>query len=299
MNMSNGNKKFKNFLLFAVLLDFLVGCAGLDRLVAGQTDRLKGAPFYKTYSKKISGDNSNVAYLNVGFDEKMSEEFFYAGRENALQPLADVMTAYLDSLQWSSRIDASALPKKGAPYVYVGSSEGETAPPGAEMQREEFDKYPPMIIYIQKPSKEWKASLAQLLEREAKEYLLFISIGFCEYPKADKGFFEKKVVLGTGYEEGIKFFSAEDKPVEVLLVTGILLDRQGNILRAGAEGILHKDTPFSLQIFDIQKSIDDNAIRQLLTEARREDLPGKPLKWEAAIHNLAAQLLPQRQLTIQ
>jgi hypothetical protein len=282
-----------------VLLEFLVGSAGRDLLAAGRTDRLKGAPFYKTYSKKISGDNRSVVHLGIGFDEEMRSEFFYAGRENALQPLADAMTAYLDSLQWSTRIDSPALPEKGAPYTYVGSSEGETAPPGAEMQREEFDKYPPMIIYIQKPSKEWKSSLAQLLVREEKEYLLFISIGFSEYPKANKRAFEKKVVLGTGYQEGVKFLSAEDKPVEVLQVTGMLLDREGNILRAGAEGILHKDTPFSLQIFDIQKSIDDAAIRKLLTQERREDLPGKPLKWKTAIHNLISQLLPQKQSTIQ
>lgn len=292
-------KNLAKLLLFAVLLEFLAGCAGLDRLAVGQTDRLKGAPFYKTYSKKISGDSRSVIYSGVGFDEKMSSEFFYAGRKNALQPLADAMTAYLDSLQWSTPIDSSALPQKGAPYVYVGSSEGETAPSGAEMQRNDSDKYPPMIIYIHKPSKEWKAALAQLLEEEEKEHLLFISIGFSEYPKSDKGLFEKKVVLGTGYEEGIKFFSAEDKPVEVLQVNGMLLDREGKILRAGAEGILHKDTPFWLQIFDIQKSIDDAAIRRLLTEARREDLPGKPLKWKVAIHNLVAQLLPQGQSTIQ
>lgn len=291
-------KVLANIILFATVLELLVGCAGLDRLAVGQTDRLKGAPFYKTYSKKISGDNGGVVHLKVDFDEKMNSESFYTGRKNVLQPLADAMTAYLDSLRWSTPFDSSVLPENGAPYVYVGSSEAETAPPGAETQRNDTDKYPPMIIYSQKPSKEWKSAIAQLLEEETKEYLLFINVGFSEYPKADKGIFEKKVVLGTGYEEGIKFFSAEDKPVEVLQVTGMLLDREGKILRAGAEGILHKDTPFWLQIFDIQKSIDDAAIRRLLTEERREDLPGKPLKWKAAIHNLIAQLLPQKQQTI-
>lgn len=203
--MTISNKKFEKLLLLTVLMEFLVGCAGLDLLAAGQTDRLKGAPFYKTYSKKIAGNNNSVAHLGVGFDEKMSEEFFYAGRENALQPLADIMTAYLDSLEWSSPADASALPRKGEPYVYVGSSEGETAPPGSEMQRESFDKYPPMIIYIQKPSKEWRTPLAQVLEGEAKEYLLFISIGFCEYPKHDKGFFEKKWYWEPGMRKASNF----------------------------------------------------------------------------------------------
>jgi len=74
---------------------------------------------------------------------------------------------------------------------------------------------------------------------------LCIKLGFSEYPKADKGAFGQKVVLGTGYEEGIKFLSAEDKPVEVLQVTGMLLDREGNIIRSGAEGIVAKDTTWS------------------------------------------------------
>lgn len=74
--------------------------------------------------------------------------------------------------------------------------------------------------------------------------MLWIKLGFSEYPKAAKGVFGKKVVLGTGYEEGIKFLSAEDKPVEVLQVTGMLLNREGNIIRSGAEGIVAKDTPF-------------------------------------------------------
>lgn len=285
-------RNFSQVFLIALLFDITTGSTGPRLLAAGQTDRLKGAPFYKTYSKKIPADNRGVLHLSVGIDEKTKSEFFYAGREKALQPLLDAMTVYLDSLQWSTRADSANLPGKGAPYVYIGSSEGEIAPPGAEMMREDFDKYPPMIIHIEKPSKEWKAALSELLRKEGKDFLLFISLGFTEYPKADKGMFGKKVVMGTGYEEGIEFLSAEDKPVEVLQITAILLNREGHILRAGAEGILHKDTPFSLQIFDVQKSIDDSAIQKLVSDERREDLPGNPLKWKIALHNLMRSSVP-------
>ena len=285
-------RNFNKVLLIALLFNMTAGSAGLRLLAAGQTDRLKGAPFYKTYSKKIPAGQRGVLHLAVGIDEATRNEFFYAGREKALQPLMDAMNAYLDSLQWSTRADSANLRGKGAPYVYVGSSEGEIAPPGSEMMREDFDKYPPMIIHIDKPSKEWKAGLSELLRKEDKDFLLFISLGFSEYPKADKGFFGKKVMLGTGYEEGIKFLSAEDKPVEVLQITAILLDREGNILRAGAEGILHKDTPFSLQIFDVEKSIDDSAIQKLVNDERREDLPGNPLKWKIALNNLMRSCVP-------
>lgn len=286
-------------MLILIALLFASACSSLNKLSTAQTDRLKGAPFYKSYSKNIAAENQEVRHFPVGLDGKIYTEFFHSGREKALQPLLEAMTAYLDSLSWSAPLNADGFMISGAPYVYVGSAEGEDAPPEAAMQRNESDKYPPMVIHIQKPGKEWKAALAQRLDESGGKYLLFINLGFSQYPKADKGLFEKKVVLGTKYEEGIKFLSAEDKPVEVLQVTGMLLDREGNILRAGSEGIVAKDTPFLLQIFDVQKSIDDETLRYLLNDARREDLPGKPLKWKVALHNLTAQMLPQNPFIIQ
>jgi hypothetical protein len=263
----------------------------LSAFSSGQTDCLKGASFYKTYNKKAVVVQAATGCAAIGFDELTKFEFSNAGREKALQPLAEAMNAYLDSLGWSKRIAGDSLPEKGAPYVYVGSAVGEGAPPEAAMQRNEYDKFPPMVIHIQKPSKAWRTALGALAQTNQAEYLLWIKLGFSEYPKAGKGVFGKQVVLGTGYEEGIKFLSAEDKPVEVLQVTGILLDREGNIVRAGAEGIVAKDTPFWAQIFDVQQAMNNEALQKLLQDERREDLTARPLKWQVALRNLAAQLL--------
>ena len=120
---------------------------------------------------------------------------------------------------------------------------------------------------------------------------------FDEFPKAAKSLFRKKVVLGTDYEVGLHFLTAIDKPVEVLQITSILLYRESNFLRAGSEGILAKDTPFLLQIFNIQKEINRKAIDKLINEARREDLPNKPQKWKVAVDNLSTKLLANRRLS--
>jgi hypothetical protein len=40
-------------------------------------------------------------------------------------------------------------------------------------------------------------------------------------------------------------------------------------------------------------------VLRLLEQERREDLPGKPLKWQVAIENLLAQLLGERSRVIQ
>lgn len=283
-----------NAVLAAAASALLVfGVIELNAFSSGRTDRLKGAPIYKTYDKKAVAQPARAGYAALSLDETTKSDFSFVGREQALQPLLEAMNVYLDSLGWGKRLRGEALPEKGAPYVYVGSAEGEGAPPEAAMQRSEHDKYPPMVIHILKPSNAWRNALGNAARTDQTEFVLWLKLGFSEYPKANKGAFEKKVVLGAGYEEGIKFLSAEDKPVEVLQVTGILLDRAGNLVRAGAEGIVAKDSPFWVQVLEAQEGMSNEALRTLLHEERREDLPGRPLKWQVALRNLVAQLLAQ------
>lgn len=268
---------------------FLFSLAFSGSIFGQQLDYLPKSPFYKNYEKR-SIQNAKLAHLPIAVDEMVFEEFFYKDREKALQPLVEVMNSYLDSLKRSVRLQSDFFPAKGSPYVFVGSSEAETAPPGSEMMREEHHKFPPMVIYMKKPSKEWKRQLEQALRNNNANCLLVIWVGFSEYPKANKGLFKKKVVLGTEYEREIRFLSAEDKPVEVLQLTGMLLDGEGRVLRAGAEGIIHEDTPFWAQVFDVQKAVDDKAIQELISNYRRDDLPGKPLAWQASLDMLIQQL---------
>ena len=221
----------------------------------------------------------------------VGEEFDYRDRAVLLEPLIRAVNHYLDSLAWSHPLQVTSMPEKGSPYVFVGSSEALTAPPGGEMMREEHQRFSPMIIYLKKPSKSWRAELEKALEEMDFHLALAIRVGFVEYPKTSKGLFEKKVILGTDYERGIRFLSAEDEPVEVLQLTGVLLNREGEVVRAGAEGIIHEDTPFWAQAFDIQKGIDDRAIASLITEFRRDDLPGRPLAWQVALETIVHELL--------
>jgi len=136
-----------------------------------------------------------------------------------------------------------------------------------------------------------------LNQADAGAYALWLTVGFAEYPKADKGMFGKKVVLGTNYERPIRFLSAEDKPVEVLQISGILLDMDGKILRAGAEGLFHEDTPFWVQVLELKTEMRDETVSSILFEQRREELQGQPLVWKVALHNLLANLLQKPEIT--
>ena len=89
----------------------------------------------------------------------------------------------------------------------------------------------------------------------------------------------------------MRFFSAVDGPIEVVALTGVLLDADGHLLRAGGEGIAGYDTPFWVQVFRAGKDIDANAIDALVKTDRRDDLADQPLKWQAALDQLLAQMI--------
>lgn len=278
-----------NKILRAGLILVALSFAGTS--AAQQTYRLSKAPFYKTFDKKAKPTaGTRFVHLPFAIDKFTDEEFFFQGREKVLLPLTDVLNRYLDSLSWSSAISPDAFPAPGAPSLFVGSSESVTAPPSAEMLREEYDTYPPMAMHVNKPGKAWKTALGKTLIDSRADYMLVFWIGFNEYPKAKKGVFKKKVVLGTDYEPEIRFLSDELEPVEVLQISGMMIDKKGNIVRAGAEAFIYEDSPFWVLVLGAATSIDDNTIQRSIMEIRRDDLPGNPPAWRVALYNLVQQL---------
>ena len=196
------------------------------------------------------------------------------------------------------KLDAGSLPAAGAPRVYVGSAIGDLAPPDAEEVYSPADRFPPMVLHLERPSKAWRAAAARLMADQGLDYLVVVNLSVSQYPKGRSGVFAKNVLLGTGHERPVKFLTAEDKLLQVLQVTGVIVDAEGQVVRAGAEGILARDTPFLAQVVELEQMLDDEALAAALTTERREDLPGTPLSLEVATDNLVGQLLldPRRVL---
>lgn len=142
------------------------------------------------------------------------------------------------------------------------------------------------------------AAAARLMAEQELEYLVVVNLAVSQYPKGRSGVFAKNVLLGTGHERPVKFVTAEDKLLQVLQVTGVIVNAEGQVVRAGAEGILARDTPFIAQVVELEKMLDDEALAAALDGERREDLPGAPLSLEVAVDNLVGQLLrdPRRVL---
>jgi hypothetical protein len=262
----------------------------LDDRAAGETHRLEPGTFYRQLHKAPPAAGRKVGVLPVALDRELAASFEYGDRLRLFMPIGDVVQRHLATSEGLRMLEATALPMDGSPRVYVGSAAGDLAPPDAEESASPADRFPPMVLHLERPSKAWQAAAQAFMSREGLSHLVVVRVGASQYPKRRSGAFAKTLLLGTGHQVPVKFLTAEDKLMEVLQVTGLLLGADGRVLRAGAEGILGRDTPFVAQVFDVTKTLDDDTLEAAATE-RRQDLPGAPLALEVAVDNLVAQLL--------
>jgi hypothetical protein len=267
----------------------LSGCAALDEMSVAQTQRLDEGEFYADLGGGVRQRVDPTVIVPVALDPELATSLGYGQRAGEFGPIVSAMDQALQAMACCRYVVGAALPA-GAPWVYVGSAAGELAPAESAEQIFPHDQFPPMVMHVRKPSAAWSQAMAALLAREGAQSAVVVTLAVSQYPKGREGVFGKKVVLGTGYEERIQFLTAEDKLLEVLQLTGVLVDTQGRVVRAGAEGILARDTPFAAQVFDVSKVLDDRTLERVLTKERRQDLPGDPPKWEVALGNLVAQL---------
>ena len=266
----------------------------LDQFAVGRTDRLKPGGFYTTYQKaNLPTAQARIGLLPVTVQPNSDNpDLFYSKDAPALTSLVEHIESRLSQFNLTVTVaDTALLRDQNAPSFYLGSSAGDNVPFAAEMEQEEFEKYPPMITYLANAKASWKTKATQFMAEQQLDYVIRIWVSIAQYPKADKGMFGKQVRLGTNYNEPIKFVSGELVPVEVLQISGYLVSRQGDVVRAGAEGVAHSDTPFWLQVLKLEKVLDDKTLNDVLYNAKREDLPGTPLKLEIALRNLLSQLI--------
>jgi len=269
------------------------GCASLDELAVAQTERLEEGEFYAKMGPGLQGPVDPVVLMPAVLDPEFAHSLAYGRRAGEFAPIVAALNGALDGQSCCRLLPAAALPA-GAPHVYFGSADGEMAPPEARDQVLPHDQFPPMVMHVRRPSAAWQQAMAGLLAREGATHAILVSLGVSQYPKGREGAFGKKVVLGTGHEEPVRFLTAEDKLLEVLQLTGVLVNAQGRVVKAGAEGILARDTPFAAQVFDVEKTLDDRTLQAVLTTERRKDLPGEPMKWQVALDNLLWQLRGDR-----
>jgi hypothetical protein len=276
-----------SFVLFA-------GCAGTFKGFRSSSSKVvKKAPYYDGEKITINGD---VGLLPVEMDIRLYRAYFENDRKHALEPLIDAIDNAVCGFDNIVPLDFIDLPPEQAPDIYMGNVESFNSP-ATYTGTGENDEDNEMVLYRYSPSSAWKDSLLARAEQNHVDYFLFITVGFSEYFLRMKNLLgSKELQLGTGYSIPSEWLTDLDTPAEVLHVTGALLDKNGKILRCGAEGIIAKKTGFLKSLIDLQEMISTEEIANLLKNDRREDLPEKPLKWEAALQNLVAQLLGREKM---
>jgi hypothetical protein len=267
------------------------GCASLDAHAVAETHRLEDAPYYVEIAKPQPAPGSCAIVFPVTLDPQLGDAFGYARREREFDPLLAALNARLAARGEGCIREAIRAPSASRPpRVFVGSAESDYAALEDKEQRLPSDRFAPMVLHLDRPGGEWRGEAAALVTEAGVPYAIVVHLGVSQYMKGYSGAFTKEVALGTGYRQPIKFLTAEDKPVEVLHLTGVLVDASGKPVRAGAEGIVLRDTPFLAQAVDASRVFDPQEIQRVLSQERRNDLPGSPLKIDVALDNLLAQL---------
>lgn len=280
----------KQLAALILLLGTTVAAEPPRAAVVAETHRLDEPPYYVDVVRSGRRSARCAVVLPVTLDPEMAHAFGYTDRAREFEPLLAALNRRIAAMQGCARGIGEQPAADGAPRVYVGSAESEYAPADVGDQRVPGDRFAPMVLHLARPGSEWRQEVGALLESHEAQYAVAIQLSVSQYMKGYSGPFNKEVVLGTGHREPVKFLTAEDKPVEVLHLTGVLVDSQGKVLRAGAEGIMLRDTPFPAQVVDAVRLFDPQEIERIVDVERRADLPGAPLKIDVALDNLVQQL---------
>ena len=277
----------------------LAGCATMQSFSARQ--ELGRAPYYHTYADFSVPEGAVIGHLPARPDEQAD----ISGSSAALGPLVDSVNAYLDAAGWTTPLDWTP-PKAQAPWAYVGTAAGLNA---RTHLLADSAVHRVMVVQALGPSRNWASQLQAAADRLHAEAALLVSVGPGDYfvrevaddrdhpvmrdrrdePQARREQ-RKELDLGTGYTLPIEWLNAADRPVVVVHLTGLLLSRDGTVLRAGAEGILAKRPGFGRNDIDLERMLTFDDVNAALT-LRREELPGQPLAWRVALENLMRQLL--------
>lgn len=300
------------FLLPASIAALLAGCAGTGatfRSGVGDTF-LAHAPWYAgAKSSPVRDANVRVGIHPVHFQPRDGQSAVFEPSVLAGRPVAALiaeMNDYLDSLTTANAttpirlVDGrriSAVPPTAhgiAPDVRFGCitegnlpgndcvARGDSALGRTDLQR--------MQLSVGRPSPDWVEWTREAMTGANVTHTLVITLEVGEHLLRQRGLLgRKQLELGTGYTVEQPWLTSLSTPVQVLQLTGVLIDRDGRAVRIGAEGIVARRTRLLLSAAGAQELITDDDVNAART-VKRTDLPGEPLAWRVALRTLVLRL---------
>jgi hypothetical protein len=269
-------------------------CATGSTFRSGVGDKmLKSPPYYA--GKRVSSDAvPRVVHLPIGYQRGATQLPIFDLSADSGTPIAALLTgmnAYLDSLGVTTRVDIAAGAARGTPPdVHFGCSAGPVDD-DCSADREADPDQRQMRLAVGRPSSSWIEWAAAAADRAGASAILVLTLETSQYWTRQQGVFSgrKSVELGTDYSQPVPWLTSLDTPAHVLQLTGALIGRDGRAIRIGAEGLFARRTPVLLSSVGAQAQLTNEDVERVRT-LRRDELPGRPLAWQAAIRSLVAEL---------
>jgi hypothetical protein len=269
-------------------------CATGSTFRSGVGDTYVEFPPYYAGARVSRADAPRVLHLPIGYQRGAAQSPIFDPASGSGTPTAALlaeMNAYLDSLGVTTRVDAEAGVSRGTPPDVHFGCPADPADEECEARRETNPEQRQMRLAVGRPSAGWVAWAAAAADRAQASSMLVLSLEVGQYWTRQQGRFagRKAVELGTGYAQPVPWLTSLDVPATVLQLTGALIARDGRAMRIGAEGLFARRTNALLSGLGAQMLLTDEDVERVRT-LRRDDLPGRPLVWQAALRNLVAEL---------
>jgi hypothetical protein len=275
------------------LLVAATACAG-STLRSGVGDTILERPPY--YAGSLTADTARVGHFPVGYQRGSSQEPIFDPAGDPGTPVAALladMNVYLDSLGVTRPVGPRQPPAGTPPDVQFGCVADPTGDCAVDDDADDGAPdtgKPRQRLAVGRPSGEWVAWAGAALDSAGLARALLLTVEVGQYmPRQTNLRGSKAVELGTGYVVPLPWLTSLETPVTVLQLTGALVDRDGRAIRIGAEGLLAQRTRLTVSALGAQRLITAEDVEQLRT-SRRDDLPGRPLVWQAALRELVARL---------
>jgi hypothetical protein len=287
----------------------LAGCATTGATFrSGVGDSFPERPPYRAGAQPDAGTGAPVAILPLAYQRGASQADIFDPSSAPASPVSTLlaeMNAYLDSVSRTAgttvavRITAPSGTPPDVRFGCVQDASDECADPSAPGPAvRSFDtEQPRMRLAVGRPSPEWAAGARSALRQSGARYALVLTMEVGQYWVTKTGWVNRKSIeLGTNHSVQLPWLTSLETPVNVLQLTGALMDGEGQAVRIGAEGMLARRTSLTMSGLGAQALVSDEDVQRLRT-LRREDLPGQPLVWQAALRQLVADLAAQPALT--
>lgn len=229
-----------------------------------------------------------IAHVAVGFRDEPGSLDPTPDRSPALAALLDSLRTELDRLALTRPLPGGDWPMKDAPDVRFGARRGGTGPDGIPRSPDEIDASEPrrMTFEVEGPGRAWKDRVGRSAG-DSVGAIVVVQLGFSEHWVRQvnwKG--AKSIELGAGRAMPVAWLTSLDDPVQVLELTGAVLDPSGKVLRVGCEGLLARRTGLGASALGAQEVLTEPEL-----EALSAPLEGGVPAWRAALRALVAGLL--------